>query len=286
MKPRATAILVSLVLAAALALPAQSDDRSVGEETPPEDLAEQIQSLRQAIATMTLALDSEDGGREGEAQDLIESLGQLQREIDRLLAQLTAGLPEVQTEVGTRVSEAGQNGGEVDTPTRLSEVPSPAIEPVAEEPAVVAQRLIEPPAEAECEEFKVFDSNEDGVLSGLDRYWRYFRLWRDDGDGVIEESELSGLYDAGVGEVTVRLGTYRTVDGIAGDVIGGGNIRFDLLGKNGDIARLTLDADRLARGGELELQDGSGFALTGRQALTSQMIVAPVDGTPAPLSCP
>ncbi len=282
MKLAAQILLTSLVLAALLALPAQSQDQVAAGAGSREEIVEQILSLQQAIELLVASHRGEDeASSQGTgAEELAERLRALRRAIDDLLARLASQSPEGVPDSGSRPAAEGQ-------------VAPPSIEgePQREEARVETPQTPALPraistAESLCAEFQVFDTNEDGVVSGFDRYWRYFRLWRDDGDGLIEERELSRLYDAGVGEIKTTLGTYRTLDGVAGDVLGGTRIRLDLAGKNGGMAVLAIDADRLARGGQFELRDAAGEALSGLQPLSSEMTTLSADGTSRPLSCP
>jgi hypothetical protein len=150
--------------------------------------------------------------------------------------------------------------------------------------AALPSRLRE--EQAGCAALGVFDSNGDDSISGLDRYWRYFKLWIDDGDGVIELTELSGLYDAGVAGLSTSLRSYIAAAGDSGDVWVGQVITLDLLGKTNRQAVLVIDADRLARGGELELRDSADAALTGWQALGAATRVFSSEGDVRPLLCP
>jgi hypothetical protein len=265
---------LALIVCGALVLPAQSDDLEAGslEDPPLESPALEVARLRQDLAALTAATAAVG---ERPSPELMEQLKNLRQEIDALLALLSA-----QGSATERPVERVDSGAPAtDLGSRRPGTPRSSGEPTAEAAANA-------PPTPTCAELAAFDSNEDGVVSGLDRYWRYFRLWVDDGDGAIEDRELSGLYDAGIQELTARLGTYRTLDGYAGDVLRQGRIRLAPGGRLRVEAPLALDADRLARGGELELQDGAGARLTGVQVLTTEMQIARADQPPASLSCP
>jgi hypothetical protein len=269
MRPLAATLLLALSVLGAPVLSAQSAAHEVASA---DDASPQVERLRQDLAALTAAVDTTD---EAPSPQLVEQLIALRREIDALLALLAARAPDVEEQAD--LSE----GAAPETATSVASRPGPPrpSERATEPPTVPSPTPV-------CAEFAVFDTNADGVFSGLDRYWRYFRLWQDDGDGTIEARELSGLYDAGIQELTVKLGTYRTLEGGASDVFGKGRIRLAPGGKRLVEALLTLDADRLAGGGDLELLDRSGVPLSGVQVLTSEMTVARAGQPPAPLSCP
>ena len=282
---RTSLMLVCLIGASALPCPAQDERATPDEEAVAARIAAEIRRLQGAVERLAPEppQGESDSGAEKPVDDVTLRLLALRQEIDQILILLEAQPPVVRRRVGQLLAAETEARG---TPPVT---PEPAAE--AESPPEAVARIPEPRAEPQlaeadppCAELAPFDSNGDGVLSGLDRYWRYFRLWRDDGDGTMEERELRGLYDSGVGELTLRLGTYRTVDGDAGDVLDDGTLGLDLPGREG-IARLTLDADRLARGGELELRGADGAPLSGRQVLTPEMIVAAADGRTTALYC-
>lgn len=288
MMPRTATLLAGLVLGAALALPAQSAAPEPTGASAGEEIREQVARLQRELGALALSVDPDDEATSSE--ELIAQLTALRQRIDDLLGLLTA-LPPAADEV-TAATTAPVAAEEAESPSLTppaseQQAPTPTLPPQDSAPSTGGpQPDAAPPSEPACAELSLFDTNGDGVVSGLDRYWRFFRLWHDDGDGAIEARELTGLYDAGIKELTVALKTYRTVDGDAGDVRAAGRIRLELLGKRGATAELVLDADRLAGGGELELRDGSGAPLTGLQALSSEMAIAAADGASVPLRCP
>lgn len=282
---------VALVLALLVtATPARaSDTPSADERAAAQRIVEQITRLREAMGQLGAEDGVDAGARSTGApagDELMLRLLALRQEIDQILILLEAQPPAVRGEVGRLLGAASvPSAVEVPTATPAEEnaAPAPVRAPVPT-PRAPAAPAPERRAPTACAPLAPFDSNADGVLSGLDRYWRYFRLWSDDGDGVMEARELSGLYDSGVAELALAARTYRTVDGTAGDLIAGRVLRLEGLGRRGR-AVLTLDADRLARGGELELRDAAGAALTGRQALSPEMVVTTADGESSVLGC-
>ena len=204
--------------------------------------------------------------------EIVERILRLRRELDALMEALPA---ELRGEVERRLAEV----------EREPVVDSPIVE--ASAPAEAAASMPAPAEESQCAALAVFDSNDDGFVSGLDRYWRFFKLWLDDGDGDIEEPEVASLYDSGIAQLSARLRSLTTVDGGSGDVwIEDGFVLLDVPGKHGRTAVLLIDADRLARGGELRLVDVDGTALTGLQSLGEAIAIASAGGEPRPLLCP
>jgi hypothetical protein len=214
---------------------------------------------------------------ESAPEEIVERIVELRRELDALLASLPA---ELRDEVERRLS---QERGEA-----VVALPPPAeVEVDTTVPEVVAAPEPAPAAESECAALAVFDSNEDGFVSGLDRYWRYFKLWLDDGDGDIEEPELASLYDSGIAQISARLTHHTTVDGGSGDVwVEEGVVVVDVPGRNSRSAVLLIDADRLARGGEMHLVAVDGAALTGFHAVGEAVVVALAGDELRPLLCP
>jgi hypothetical protein len=151
--------------------------------------------------------------------------------------------------------------------------------------------VAEPPAVAApvCGTLTAFDSNEDGLVTGADRYWRYFRLELEGGAAAAESSGPASLYDLGIRSIQVELDFYTTADKETGDIDVNDVIRLELLGKGhpaGASGVLVIDADRLARGGEVKLVDGAGGLLAGPQALRPGQALATADGGRLPLLCP
>ncbi|MGH8337974.1 MAG: hypothetical protein ACRETL_14385, partial [Gammaproteobacteria bacterium] len=59
-------------------------------------------------------------------------------------------------------------------------------------------------AKSDLEGLRAFDSNKDGILSGLDAKFAEFRIWRDrDGDGVAEDGEVQTLTTAGIRSISL-----------------------------------------------------------------------------------
>ncbi|MEE9562925.1 MAG: hypothetical protein V3W50_07645 [Thermoanaerobaculia bacterium] len=245
--------------------------------------------------------------------EIIERILALRREMEALLEVLP---PELQEEIERRWRElqeaeaarAASHVPQVESTGRaevavLSPVPTPDTIPVVESPeattAIVPEPSApEPPApESEpepeivpvCGTLTPFDTNEDGLVSGADRYWRYLRLELEGGGASLEAQGPSGLYELGIRTIDVNLNFFTTPDKEKGDIDVDEAIHIELVGKGrlaGESGVLVIDADRLARGGEIKLVDGSGTLLAGIQTLRPGLALETADGSRLPLLCP
>ena len=175
-------------------------------------------------------------------------------------------------------------------PVVESPAPTTAIvpEPSVPEPPAPESKP-EPAVVPVCGTLIPFDSNDDGVLSGADRYWRYLRLKLEGGGTGVEAEGPSSLYELGIRTIDVNLKFYTTPDKERGDIDVDEAIHFELVGNGrlvGEFGVLVVDADRLARGGEIQLVDGSGTLLAGVQALRPGLELETADGSRLPLLCP
>lgn len=148
---------------------------------------------------------------------------------------------------------------------------------------------LEPAPVPVCGTLAPIDSNDDGVLSGADRYWRYLRLELAGGGAGLESQGPASLYELGIRTIDVGLKFYTTPDKERGDIDVDEAIHIELVGKGrlaGESGVLVIDADRLGRGGEIQLVDGSGTPLAGFQALRPGLALETADGGRLPLLCP
>lgn len=260
------------------------------------------------------ALGEEPAAKAQTTEEIIERILELRAEMEELLEALP---PELREEVEqrwrklreARAAEAARHVPRVESSGR-GEVavvpPAPAAQPAAAEyvPRVEStaraeataaleapgeELPAEPDSRPTCGTLVPFDSNNDGVVSGADRYWRYFRLELDGGGSSgSETSAPESLYELGIRDIEVDLRFYTTAEKETGDIHVGEAIRLELLGKGrlaGESGLLVIDADRLARGGEVELVDGSGTPLTGYQVLRAGVALETADGSLLPLLC-
>ncbi len=252
----------------------------------------------------------------------IERILELRAELERLLANLP---PELRGEVERRWR---QRLARLPPPPATSRAPAPgsvakgepesaleeetaasapaaleAVEssPAPEAPATEAKAPeISPPAaprptfpapkrrpvryeEQGCDTLEAFDGDGDDFLTAADRYWRHFYLLLDGKSGEIES-----LFELGIRQVAIRLGSYTTDKGARGSIDVARTVRFELVGKaqkralRGD---LMIDADGLARGGELFLVDGGGATVEGHQALRPDLRLESSGGESRRLLC-
>ncbi len=184
----------------------------------------------------------------------------------------------------------------IDPATFRLETPAVETVEVPEEPPPSPPRAAEeapaepeptPPAEPappRCGTLNVLDTNGDGRVSGADRYWRYLSLWKDDGDGSPEDAEVRSLYRHDVRHFSARLYSYTTAKDADRGVWVEEAIYFDLPGRKARAA-LAIDAGRLARGGELWLEDSTGARLDGLQVLRSGLTWVGADGERTDVLC-
>ncbi len=124
-----------------------------------------------------------------------------------------------------------------------------------------------------CEVLQPLDSDDDGWISGADRWWRYLFLWNDaNGDGNPSESEIVQPFEVGVRRIASRLDRYEGVKELVGDVrLDGSRILLSLPERRrrpSSRMTLVLDAERLAR------RDGPTLAF-GETAETTYPVVRP-----------
>ena len=137
---------------------------------------------------------------------------------------------------------------------------------------------------ASCGTLSVLDSNGDGWVSGADRFWRYLGLWRDNGDGVVADSEVKSLFKHGIRSVGSSLYSYRGEKDLDGGVWVEETIYFDLPGRRSR-ATLTINAGSLGRSGELRLEAADGAPLDGTQPLGAGMFWVSSSGERTPVIC-
>lgn len=169
----------------------------------------------------------------------------------------------------------------VPPPTAAPPEPPPPPQP-APQPTPAAEPV--PVPEPRCGDLTILDSNGDGALTGLDRYWRYLALWKDDGDGEIDEKEVRSLFRYEIRRLGVRLVSYTTSKDADGAVWIEDRIYFDLPGRTSQ-AVLVIDAGRLGRGDELWLEDSSGARLSGYQPLRTGIYWVSSHGDRTPVLC-
>ena len=200
----------------------------------------------------------------------VERAVELARELERLLEELTPAERErferrlrewrearpSDTESATTPAAEPPSPPQPETPAPLPEAPRAAPEP---EPAPARGETAAPPPAGPrgCGTLSVLDSDGDGAVTGRDRYWRYLGLWRDDGDGSIERSEVRSLFQHGIRRLSARLTSYTSAKGGDGGVWTEEVVYLDLPGRRSR-GVLVIDAGALARSDELWLESAGG----------------------------
>lgn len=104
-----------------------------------------------------------------------------------------------------------------------------------------------------CAGWLVWDTNEDRMLSGADRYWRHFVIWIDDGDGVVEGEEMQDSFELGLRKLDLDLRSYEGANDSTGvverrEIDGIERLRVELLRGRADYGVLAVDLDGMVRG--------------------------------------
>ncbi|MCP4661432.1 MAG: hypothetical protein GY856_39010 [bacterium] len=223
-------------------------------------------------------------------EEIVERILELRREIDALMAQLP---PELRDEVRKQLAEL-----DATPPADATAVKAPpaAVVPVRPEPAPVPvpeppRRIRKQPA---CNTLVVFDTNQDGRVDSSDRYWRHLNLWIDrNGDGRIEEREISSPFDRGVREIEVdlegfgrtkdRFGAIRIGEHIVLDLRGNG---FDEGSRRSDDGVLLVDATALVRASGPRILSAAGEVVEGIQPFAAGWRIEEPSGRVTVVSCP
>lgn len=238
-----------------------------------------------------------------DSEAVIEQILELRAQLEALLSALP---PELRDEVERRWQARIEATTGDAAPPEAATVEAPEVTPepdvaIASSPEAdtsiepeAAAKEIEQPADAQptteqaCVHLAVFDTNGDRVVSSGDRYWRYLRLWNDNGDGVVnEELEIDSLFELGIRHIRVELDYYSLPEDVTGDIELGEQVRFVMTGleRGASSALLVVQAERMSRGGEVRLADASGEPLIGYQPISSSIIAETEDGRRLPLVC-
>ena len=247
--------------------PPQATDAS-----DPEVVIEQILELREQLEALLSALPPE-------LREEVERRWQERREASERETPIPPDLSSPSPDVAESVEERDES------PETVSE---PAVEVVTE--SVVETLEPASPSEPECVHLAAFDTNGDGVVSAADKYWRYLRLWTDNGDGVVDEDlEIESLFELDIREIRVELDYYSQPEDVTGDIELQDAVTLlldDSRGRTPKAATLVVQADRMSRGGEIWLADPSGRVLTGYQPIGPSAFTETEEGTRQPLLCP
>jgi hypothetical protein len=209
---------------------------------------------------------------------------ELRAAADALLAPLT---PRERELVEARLVELA----EAAPPEAAADAPEPATPPTTP-PSVEQQpssRPAPPPAMSPCRALAAFDRDADGIVSAVDRGWRHLYLWQDDGDGALEETEVSSLFERGVRALDTTSRTYTTATGFVGDLEIGDGVSLEVpsrrRGSGFERGELVVDNDGLRRAGEPTVRSAIGQELAGYQPLRRGSRLAASDGSELALPC-
>ena len=270
------------------------------------------------IASTLVAQETADPSQWDQTERLIEQILEMREQLEALLATLP---PELRQEVEARWLERQaerQASAQIESPTTPAEIaplaqpevpmPTEPIEAIADaeetddllfepveaqvdgETSVAPAQTEDPASTATCIHMAAFDTNEDGRVTGGDKYWRYLRLWKDNGDDTVnEELEIQTLYELGIKGFSLNLDYYDLPDDVSGDIRVGESVELMLFGpkiRSGSAATLVVQAGRMSRGSEIWLEDPSGQVLTGYQPIGPTIVAESAEGRRDPLVCP
>ncbi len=256
-------------------------------------IVEQILELQEQLESLLSALPPDlreeverqwqrrlETNRRAEAR-LSEDRSDLDTQTDQVLPtgppvrEEAVALPSVPPD-STRFDLGDVAGGEESLEQAERADPSDVVEP-------------EPLGAISCMHMAAFDTNEDRLVSPGDRYWRYLRLWTDNGDGIVnEEFEIDSLFELDIREIRVELDYYAMRGDVSGDIRVGDQVELILIDpkRNSSApATLVVQAGRMARGGRIWLADSSGQVLDGYQAVSPAIVAETDDGRRLPLVC-
>lgn len=278
------------------------------------------------IPSSLLGQQTEPSTSEVDTDEVIEQILDLREQLEALLSGLP---PELRDEVELRwnhrldaarpADSADASPAPLEPPSRSSADPAGDLEPSVTTAADVdpseaelrlesgdsipLDNLVEPTAtieeitiaegevtSPECVHLAAFDTNEDRVVSSGDRYWRYLRLWEDNGDGVVnEELEIESLFELEIREIRVELDYYGLPNDVSGDITVGDEVQLILVDTKRNAASpatLVVQAGRMARGGQIWIADEAGRVLDGYQVVGPAILAETAAGIKMPLVCP
>jgi hypothetical protein len=217
--------------------------------------------------------------------EIVERILDLQRQIDELVEALP---PEARERLARRLAgtpEPSPRDTAAEIPVAAAE---PEPEPETQPPSQpVRRRLTRGPY---CNFLEVLDSNQDGKVSAMDRYWRHLYLWADaDGDRQVDEGEVQSAYDLDVREIAVDLDTFLFKKGHIGEMRVADLVTLDVRGDglgSGDDRVLVVDATKLGRGSGPRISSASGEPLEGFQPFQEGWRIEHDGGQVTVLECP
>ncbi|MEE8526656.1 MAG: hypothetical protein V3T72_22190 [Thermoanaerobaculia bacterium] len=238
-----------------------------------------IISLILTLLPATWAFARDTAADEALSEDeIVERILDLQRQIDELVAELPAEARERLTR--RLAATAPERAPDASAPIA---VPATPVEPAPEPAAVPAPPAVAAPAAApapqplrrrltrrpHCNFLEVLDSNQDGKVSALDRYWRHLYLWSDsNGDRQVQDDEVASAYDLKVREIALDLDTFIFKKGHIGEIRVERFVTLDVGGDglgSADDRVLVVDATKLGRGTGPRISSADDEPLAGFQ---------------------
>jgi hypothetical protein len=250
--------------------------------------------MNKILPILLLLLSAAPGDALSE-DEIVARILDLQRQIDELVQALP---PEARERLARRLAEpaaadasppAPDSAATVTAAAAVEPPPAAAVETAAAEepqPQPLRRRLTRGP---HCNFLELFDSNQDGKVSALDRYWRHLYLWSDaNGDRRIQDGEVESAYDLDVREIAVDLDTFLFKKGHIGEMRVEGFVTLDVHGDGlggGNDRVLVVDAGKLGRGNGPRISAASGEPLEGFQPFQEGWRIE-LDGQVTVLECP
>lgn len=249
------------------------------------------------IALTILPVFAQEG--ELSEEEVIERILELQASIDELLAGLP---PERRDEIRRHLAS-----GTIEAPEAPPEtVPNPPVAPSAVAPSAASPPSPPPPSPPPpppprprrpgrkvCNTLEAFDTNEDGMVDALDRYWRHLYLWLDrNRNSQMEKREIVSTFNEKVKDIATDLDSFSTFKRGRGEIRVGERILLDLRGNGFDSERsrddavLLVDASALGRGTGPVLLSASGQPVSGIQPFEKGLRLRDSEGNVIRLNCP
>ncbi len=228
------------------------------------------------------------GGQEPPAPDvaaLASQIEALEQQIEALLQPLPLA---VRSAVEAELARRRSTSPAADPPAGAQSEPVP--EPSAAEPASPSPR---PEAIATsprgCSGLDIFDTNDDGLITGTDRLWRHFHVALDAETGGGAAAETRSAFEVGVRQIRLDLrGTINDRGGPGRMEVEPTRVLVEVTVKRrrgAQFGTLVLDADGLARSGGPRLRLPDGAVLDGMVVLRPGLVIVGEGGTAVTVTC-